>query len=452
MKKTNLFFTFALLSVAGNAVAAVSAEEAAQLGRNLTPVGAERAGNADGSIPAWTGGLDKAAGNPGPLGVPSDPFANDKPLFSITAKNVAQYKDHLSAGQIAMFEHYPETYRMDIYPTHRSAALPDDIYQAIARNAVNAKLVSDGNGIEGFDRGTPFPIPKSGLEVVWNHTLHYFGGSARRSQVMVTPLANGDFVPVHVQQQITYRENMKEYDPKNPDNMMYYYKERITSPARLAGNVVLAHDSLNQVDQPRMAWMYNAGQRRVRRAPQVAYDGPYPGSEGIMTTDSNQMFNGAPDRYDWKLIGKKEVYVPYNNFKLDDPKNKYSDIVRPGHVNPDVMRYELHRVWVVEATLKQSARHIYSKRELYFDEDTWIALLADQYDSRGVLWRVSEGTLVPLYDIQLPWLSVQNLYDLSNGRYMVNGLRNEEKEPMEFGFKSAMSEYTPASLRNAGVR
>ena len=43
---------------AGSAFAAVSPEQAAELGKTLTPMGAEMAGNADGSIPAWdpTGG------------------------------------------------------------------------------------------------------------------------------------------------------------------------------------------------------------------------------------------------------------------------------------------------------------------------------------------------------------------------------------------------------------
>ena len=82
------------------------------------------------------------------------------------------------------------------------------------------------------------------------------------------------------------------------------------------------------------------------------------------------MFNGAPDRYDWKLIGKKELYIPYNAYRLDSPQLKYSDIIKPGHINRDLTRYELHRVWEVEATLKTGERHIYAKRHFFIDEDT----------------------------------------------------------------------------------
>ena len=57
-----LIAVMALSVLAANVMAAVSPEEAAKLGTSLTPVGAEKAGNADGSIPAWTGGIPKNAG------------------------------------------------------------------------------------------------------------------------------------------------------------------------------------------------------------------------------------------------------------------------------------------------------------------------------------------------------------------------------------------------------
>ena len=144
-------------------------------------MGAERAGNADGSIPAWDGGLPTDAGATQPGGSLSDPFAAEKPLFTITAQNLEQYRERLSTGQQALFKRYPASYRMPVYPSHRSASLPEPVYQAIARNAVKAQLVAGGNGLQDFETATPFPIPQNGLEVVWNHITRYRGGSARRT-------------------------------------------------------------------------------------------------------------------------------------------------------------------------------------------------------------------------------------------------------------------------------
>lgn len=164
------------------------------------------------------------------------------------------------------------------------------------------------------------------------------------------------------------------------------------------------------------------------------------------------MFNGAPDRYDWKLVGKRELYIPYNAFRLESPQLQYADVVKPGHINADITRYELHRVWVVEATLKPGERHVYAKRVMYLDEDSWQIVLADHFDARNTLWRVAEGFMTPLYDKRIPWLGVETLYDLINGRYIVSGMRNQEKDALEIGFKALAAEYTPTALRNAGVR
>jgi hypothetical protein len=451
MKNTHLFLG-AMSLVMATAHAAVPASEVAKLGTTLTPIGAEKAGNADGSIPAWSGGLAEKAGTTDGSGSLTDPFANEKPLFTITAKNMAQYVSKLSAGQQAMLNRYPDSYRIPVYQTHRTANLPDSVYKAIADNAVKTTLMAGGNGLENFETATPFPIPQNGLEIVWNHITRYRGGSARRTHVQATPLANGTFNPVYFKQQFTYRDQLKDFDPQNPGNVLFYYKQLVTAPARLAGDVVLVHETLDQVKEPRIAWIYNAGQRRVRRAPQITYDGPYPASDGQRVADNLDMFNGAPDRYDWKLIGKKEIYIPYNSFKLESPQLKYTDIVKPGHVNSDMTRYELHRVWVVEATLKPGERHIYAKRVMYFDEDTYQIALADHYDARNTLWRVGEGYMTPLYDKKIPWLGVEALYDLINGRYIVSGMRNEEKDALEIGFKALAADYTPTALRNAGVR
>lgn len=438
--------------LASSVMAAVSADEAAKLGTTLTPLGAEMAGNADGTIPAWTGGLPKNAGTVDARGFLQDPFASDKPLFVITAENVEQYKDKLTPGQLAMFKRYPQSYRMPVYPTHRSASVPDSVIEATKRNATNTVMVQNGNGLANFDTANPFPIPQNGLEVIWNHITRYRGGSAKRFVTQATPQANGSYSLVYFVDEFAFRGALADVDKSKESNVLFYFKQRVTAPSRLAGNVLLIHETLDQVKEPRLSWLYNAGQRRVRRAPQVSYDGPGTASDGLRTSDNFDMYNGAPDRYEWKLNGKKEIYIPYNTYKLDSPDLKYADVVKAGHINQDLSRYELHRVWHVTATLKQGERHIYAKRDFFIDEDTWQASAIDHYDGRGTLWRVAEAHNQYYYNHQVPWYTVETLYDLLSGRYLALGMKNEEKQAYEFGFPAKESDYTPASLRQAGVR
>ncbi|WP_081489868.1 DUF1329 domain-containing protein, partial [Pseudomonas sp. R62] len=437
--------------LATSVMAAVPAAEADKLGKSLTPMGAEMAGNADGSIPAWKP-LPKNAGSVDSKGFLSNPYASEQPLFTITAKDVDKYKDKLAPGQYAMFKRYPETFKMPVYPSHRGATVPDDVFAAIKKNATSTNLVSGGNGLENFDTAVPFPIPKTGVEVIWNHITRYRGGSVTRLVTQATPQPNGSYSLVYFQDQFVFRDKMKDYDPANPGNILFYFKQKVTAPARLAGGVLLVHETLDQVKEPRSAWVYNAGQRRVRRAPQVSYDGPGTAADGLRTSDNLDMYNGAPDRYDWKLEGKKEMYIASDSYKLDDPKLKYSDIIKAGHINQDLARYELRRVWHVVATLKEGQRHIYAKRDFYIDEDTWQAAVIDHYDGRGQLWRVAEAHAENYYDKQVPWYALETLYDLQSGRYLALGMKNEEKQAYDFGFTATTSDFTPAALRQDGVR
>lgn len=442
----------ALSLVATGVMAAVPADEAAKLDSTLTPLGAEKAGNADGSIPAWTGGLPKNAGTADSRGFLADPFPGEKALFTITAQNVDQYKDKLTPGQYAMFKRYPETYKIPVFPTHRTAGVPANVAAAATTNATTTKLVQGGNGLENFKEAYPFPIPQNGVEAIWNHITRYRGGSVRRLVTQATPQPNGSYSLVYFQDEFTFRANLKDYDAGKPSNILFYFKQRVTAPSRLAGNVLLVHETLDQVKEPRLAWIYNAGQRRVRRAPQVSYDGPGTAADGLRTSDNFDMYNGSPDRYDWKLEGKKEIYIPYNSYRLDSPQLKYSDIVKAGHINQDLTRYELHRVWHVVGTLKAGERHIYAKRDFYLDEDTWQAAEVDHYDGRGTLWRVAEAHSQYYYNTQVPWYTLESLYDLLSGRYLALGMKNEEKQSYDFNYAASETDYTPAALRQAGVR
>jgi len=226
----------------------------------------------------------------------------------------------------------------------------------------------------------------------------------------------------------------------------------VAAPARLAGEILLVHETLNQNKEHRRAWIYNPGQRRVRRAPNVAFDNPRTASDGLATADQFDMMNGSPERYNWELVGKKEMLVPYNSYKLHSGDVKYDEIVKPLHINQDLARYELHRVWVVDATLKEGARHIYKRRTFYVDEDSWQILVVDCYDNRDELWRVQEGYAINYYDLPNVWTTLDTTVDLQSGRYLAIGLNNEEAITYDFSAKFDLSNFSPGALRRAGVR
>ena len=447
---TKISMLAALGLMSQGALAELTQAQADSLGGDeLTPMGAERAGNAAGTIPAWTGGITEL-----PAGYVEgqplvDPFPGDQPQFTITAANYEQYQDKLSPGQVALLKRYPDTFRMPVYESRRSAAYPDELYAAYKRDAVDAVTTDGGNGLANVDSYLPFPIPQSGIEVIWNHVLRYRGGSVRRVYAQIPVQANGAFSPVILDEQLTFAN----YLPDSPENRLFYFKQAIKAPARLEGDVLLVHENINQIVEPRAAWIYNAGQRRVRRAPDVQYDGPGTASDGLRTSDDLDLFNGAPDKYDWKLIEKKEMYIPYNAYRLLDKNLKYKDVVLKGHLNPEFLRYELHRVWVVEATLKDGERHIYARRTFYVDEDTWQISIGDLYDGRGELWRVKEAHNLSHYQVKVPWYALETSHDLISGRHLPQGLANELKGyQYQWDYKVTEREYTPAALRRSGVR
>jgi hypothetical protein len=449
--KSLLALAFAALIPAGAALASVSAEEAAKLGTTLTPLGAEKAGNAAGTIPAWEGGYTKVPAGFVTGGHYPDPFADDKPLFTIDATNAEQYKDKLAPGQLALFKRYRD-WKMKVYPTRRSAAYPAGLYAETKANATKVNLVSGGNGIEGTNGGVPFPIPKDGLEAIWNHLTVYKGDTYATSWAQAPVTATGDYNLVKFDYEYDFvYSNQKKTSAQREDGLLFYFLQTIKEPARLAGSILLVDDFTNAVKTPRKAWTYNPGQRRVRLAPTVAYDNPGTAADGLRTNDDFFMFNGATDRYDWKLIGKKEMYIPYNAYKVNGNSIKVSDVLKVGHINPEPLRYELHRVWVVDANLKAGTSHIYKRRTFYIDEDSWIIHAIDKYDNRDELWRYDELHSYGYYDVPFLAPGVEVKHDLQSGRYIVLSLRNEEKVVYQPLVRTA-ADFTPDSLRNKGVR
>lgn len=421
------------------------------LAQNRTPLGAEAAGNAAGTIPVWDGGLTKPIAGFKSGGHYPDPFKADKVLFTINAANVEQYRGQLSPGQIALLKKYP-TWKMNVYPTRRSAAYPKGVYDETAVNANAAKLAPGGNGVTGTKGGIPFPAPKDGLEAIWNSTLRYRGDTYAMKWGQAAVTREGSYTMVNFDYEYDFNYgNLGKSAKDREDNKLAYFLQSVTGPARLAGQILLVDETVDQVKEPRSAWTYNPGQRRVRLAPNVAYDNPGTASDGLRTSDDFQMYNGATDRYQWKLVGKQEMYIPYNSYKISGNELKVADVLKPGHVNPDHARYELHRVWVVEATLKEGTSHIYKKRVFYIDEDSWSIAVTDKYDTRDELWRVSEQHSINFYDVPMYYGTVEVHHDLQSARYLAMGIRNEEPNVYE-KIKRERADYTPAGLRGVGTR
>jgi hypothetical protein len=288
--------------------AAVTAQQSG-LGSDLTPMGATMAGNSSGTIPAWNGGI-KSAADAGATGFKSgghhpDPFAADKPSYKVDATNMEKYAANLTAGHKALLSTYKGSYFMNVYPSRRSAAFPQRIYDAVKANAGSAKLTGSGNGVTGAIGGPPFPAPKSGVEVIWNHILRYRADIAERviGQAAVTRAGSYNMVKFHDETYIGYA--LPGATEAALDNVILYFIQETVAPARLAGEILLVHETLDQTKEHRKAWLYNPGQRRVRRAPNVAFDNPGTGSDGLRTSDQFDIYNGSPERYDWKLVGKQ---------------------------------------------------------------------------------------------------------------------------------------------------
>ncbi len=424
--------TFVAISLADTGA---GGEDVARLGDELTPVGAERAGNAAGTIPAWTGGITTPPAGYVEGDWHEDPYAADSALFTIDASNVDEYAERLSEGQKALLLAYPETRRMPVYPTRRSASYPDWVYDAIRSNATNAQLVEAGKGgVTDSKVTSPFPIPASAVEVIWNHTLRFRGIRVSRRVGSAAVTRRGNYSVVTAQQEVgvPYASPRATAFQRAHPNVMLALKSKTIAPSLSSGDGFLVIEPIDQTRHPRKAWSYSRGLRRVLRNPYFGYHYDAPDSDGLRTVDELDLFNGPPDRFDWRIIGKRELYVPYNAYRLHGDTVAASEILGVGHIAPERTRYELHRVWVVEGLLRPGQKHVYSRRVFYHDEDSWQILVSDSYDVEGQLWRVAESHALNYYEVPVPSDTLQVFHDLRERRYFVFGLDEGLTAPRYF--------------------
>ena len=450
--KSLLFIsTFCVLLIGTHAaMAGVSAKEAEKLKTTLTPLGAERAGNAEGTIPAWNGGLTTPA--PGFVngGQRPDPFPDEKPLFSITARNMDQYAEKLTDGVKFLLRKYPETYRLDVYPTHRTAAAPQWVYENTFKNATRGKI--EGYIPTGVYGGIPFPIPQSGIEVMWNHMLLWRGVSLHIDLSSYLVTANG--------------KRVKMAEATNNLQMPYYFQDgsvedfngnywsirnKNSGPPIRTGEGITARENFDTGKKG--VWVYLTGQRRVRKLPNTCCDTPSPFSSGLSSFDEVDAFSGGTQSlsvFNWKILGKKEIYIPYNSNKLFAPK--LDELLQIHHFNPDHVRWELHRVWVVEANLREGNRHTSPKSIYYIDEDTWGVQLVDRWDAEGQLWRMLFRIFFAAPDIPATLGATWGYYDLLGGAYYATPILNEQTLQFKTVPRYPDRVFTPAALAGEGIR
>jgi len=435
-----------LLCVLACAPVGTYAAETALDDKKYTPFGSERNGNDDGSIPAWQGDKDYADKKYSEL-------VSETPLFEITENNYNQYAEYLSDGQKALFATYPSSFKMPVYTSYRLHNIPDHFASATFKNKQDAILIDDGNGLDNVWPGIPFPSPDNALEIIWNHTTSWRGlsfsasyteASIRPNEATTIIKSKLDFAsPFHDPNREKYSGNGK----------LFYFLATTYSPALLAGGATLVHESTQPRLSPRKTWIYVKGNKRVQRLPSLTHDGPNMNSEHIRVIDEVNLFNGAPDRYNWKIIAKKEHFIPYNNNRLAARDKDIGTILGSSHIDPNMARYEKHRVWVVEGTLKDSENHLYKKRVFYIDEDSWLIVLAEQYNDKDELWRTSSSYIKYYPDMPGTFTVLDSFHDLSTNNYYIQAITQQNKKAIEF-FDSVLDtrRFMPAALSRGANR
>lgn len=434
--------------------AQTAAADPALLGTKLTPLGSDPSASTDGMIPAWKGGITKPPAGYERGGDHIDPFASDKRLFTITAANADRYADRLSAGQRAMLAAYPDTYKIHVYPSRRSCALPEAVYEATRKNASSARLTENGNNVEGALMGVPFPVPESAQEVMWNHNFYYHGHRYQARITGGTVFPDGRHVRVvRDDKRWNFYTNPDTASSEDLDNSQFYWTGIWSAPSNIAGSGFSMINSINQYRQPRHGHMFRPDIGKIVRASSgaVTYDAPMQSAMGLRISDDMFLYNGSPDLYEWRLIGKRAMVIPYNVYAATHTGVALDDILTPRHLNPELIRHEMHRVWVVEATLKEGKAHPYARRRFYADEDSWILVGVDIYDEKGDLVRVQQGYIKNYYEHPACLLEFDALYDLPSGRYNIDNLK-VEFGPADLDADISLKDFGSTALQQAITR
>ena len=397
-----------------------------RLKSDLTPLGAERAASKSGLVPAWTGGVTTAPAGWTPDMAPPDLFGDQEPLFTVTVSNMVQYADMLSVGQAEALTRFGNSgYKLNVYPSARTASAPQYVYDNAYKNVTSAQAVPEGlvYGFTGAVGGPPFPILSddsaiAGIQAMWNHLTRWNGEFSNYVDSTIV-VGNGQRYLTNAYKLLSMS---KYYDPAvTPQTFSGFYNQNYleyVAPPNLVGGKFMPNYSLQPDKIQNTAYEYLVGLGRIRQAPNAEYDTPATQFGDAINYDEVYLFLGSLDRYSWKLIGKKEMIVPYNQHKLF--LSQVDDTLGLKFLNPDITRYEVHRCWVVEGHLAPGKRMTDPVRRFYIDEDTWTILLSDLYDDQGNYWRFAQqfNEVHP----QLPGTTevAQCYYNFQESKYVVS--------------------------------
>jgi hypothetical protein len=457
--------------IAGATIPAMQAQAAAPdsalLKTKLTPLGAERAGNADGSIPPWTGGLAEPLlpeTQPIDIGVV---YGGDEAFQTVDKGNVAQFATLLTPGTQEMIRKFG--FSIKIFQTCRTAAAPQYVYDNTAQNVTRTQFdpAAVGMGFTGAYGGTPFPIidtgnPKiGGAQLIWNHLTSWRGISLYTKYAPRFVVADGKLILSAV---AISRFIYPYYDPEGgPETYKGWFSKvrRYCMPLNLSGwspgywsgddpeqqklanaaswcspmwngDEMLTCFSTNATTTPDMMFCVRRasdeitsfvpmGTANAIKIPQEfnIYAGFDPAAAKIAGLDEYSCFNGTPMQYDWRFINKEEMLVPYNcNAMHFHPAQ---EVLQPKFPSPDIVRWEKHRVWIVEAQLKPGQTNALARRRLYIDEDSWLALLGEGYDAGGNMIKYHSvynrcvGSLPATCELG------SMVFDLTTGNYVFEG-------------------------------
>jgi len=316
----------------------------------------------------------------------------ESPSYSVDGSNYMEHADKLTDGQMKAFESYAD-YRIDVYPASAECVLPDAVR---AVSGSNSKMINGNEGIEwNTIGGKPFPNPTEAQHYIWNHrSAPHYNASIHRTLVAYIVKNDGSFT---IGKGDNYIEFPGALDSplrgKVDPNIYALYMVKNMSPARIAGTLTMLHDPYDSAVEQRKAWQYSPATRRVRRAPDVAYDSFVDQTGGLATIDSYNMFTGAQDRFDWNLVGKKTMLIPHANYELSKVGAAEKITSSRNFIDPSLYRYEEREVAIVEATLKEGSRHIFPRQMMYVSTDEHNGIMIrDHYDGQGNLAKHQIGS------------------------------------------------------------
>jgi len=283
---------------------------------------------------------------------------------------------------------------------------PAGYVAATKKYAGTCKVAEDGQ-LLNWVAGRPFLEPKTGYEIAWNFEKRYRSDDYEHPYISAVTSKKGKVKHyLRGAWRRMYLIGRTEVDPKprfpNDKGLELLDSFGYTEPYSLRGVIPLYIRYEDQLKADDM-WMYIPTMRRTRRM-STAQRMDTLGGGFEATWDDFQNMSGKIMQYDWKLIGQKEALLP----TMAKGKPEW---VEGRHLTGVDDRYRRVKTYIIEC-IPKDPNHIYSKKVLWVDSESWHMPYGEYYDRNGELWKVmhfhiafdSKGNFYPvcmnLLDIQ----------------------------------------------------